>query len=140
MWLEQVTDLITDNDMECGIKSLPEFGIVALDKITDDTCNWTVVGYIGAHRRYESSAFVDIYLVDSEWRGSNIGTAIFLALMEMFNACGISKYYATVDDYNKKAQDFYRRLGIPLVPKLEVDDTVARIIPVLRERLAGDLD
>jgi GNAT superfamily N-acetyltransferase len=140
VWLPHVTSLISKNDMECTISTLPEFGVVAFEQRTDDLNRKhrdIVVGYIGAHRRYESAAFIDIYVVEKICRAKGIGTALVLELMEMFAKCGITKYSATVDTFNTKALAFYETLGCPMVLKHEINDEVSRLLPVLRQRPQG---
>jgi ribosomal protein S18 acetylase RimI-like enzyme len=131
-WLPFVRDLIENNEMDCGTDIFPEFGIVAY---STEKKRHKAIGYIGGHRRFGSSGHIDIFVIDKEYRGYNIGSKLLKDMMDLFLRVGIDKYTAQVEQDNEKGIDYYESLGIPLAPKEEAEDTCVRCIRAIDDRL-----
>ena len=120
--------LIYKSDMDCVTHILPDISLVAID-------DSKVIGYIGGHRAYGFTGFIDMFVVDPEHRNKEIGSKLGLSLMELFSALGITRFFATVETDNILAKKFYESLDISVYEINEVKGNVQDTIAFLHKRL-----
>jgi ribosomal protein S18 acetylase RimI-like enzyme len=126
--LAKVEDLIEDCGMECSSSQLPEYGFVAFASTAE---RWRVVGYIGAHRMYSSRMFIDVLVVDKDFREVGIATSLIKRLVESLAEIGIVGISSVVDVENTDARKLYEKLGATLEPCLEIRATSASVLAAL---------